>query len=131
MVNKREWDGEYYEDGDEVAKRDEHFGEPVGKSPLSLLPSSALQQSTSILHSRADQQHEIFLLGEEGVPPVLICKIRKGQALKVRCIAKKVSYLIHPYIPYPYQRSSLTASTVSPGPSKRALEMVSLLGCGV
>lgn len=28
---------------------------------------------------------------EDGVPPVLIAKIRKGQELKVRCVAKKVS----------------------------------------
>jgi len=30
---------------------------------------------------------------EQGVAPVLICKIRKGQELKVRCVAKKVSSL--------------------------------------
>ena len=35
----------------------------------------------------------LFKKDEPGVPPVLICKIRKGQELKVRCIAKKVGYL--------------------------------------
>ncbi|KAF8161101.1 DNA-directed RNA polymerase II, subunit 3 [Crassisporium funariophilum] len=44
--------------GDEVSKRGEFFGHPVGKN-------------------------------EPGVAPVLICKIRKGQELKIRCVAKK------------------------------------------
>ncbi|KAI0930304.1 hypothetical protein AcW1_009037 [Taiwanofungus camphoratus] len=43
---------------EELAKRGDNFGHPVGKN-------------------------------EPGVPPVLICKMRKGQELKVRCIAKK------------------------------------------
>lgn len=30
------------------------------------------------------------LLDDPGVPPVLICKIRKGQELKIKCIVKKV-----------------------------------------
>ena len=29
-------------------------------------------------------------LGDPDAPPILICKLRKGQALKIRCIAKKV-----------------------------------------
>lgn len=28
------------------------------------------------------------------VPPILVCKIRMGQELKVRCIAKKVHYTL-------------------------------------
>ncbi|KZV69522.1 hypothetical protein PENSPDRAFT_652275 [Peniophora sp. CONT] len=58
VVRKQEWDGEFYEDGEEVAKRVENFGAPVGK-------------------------------GEPGNQPVLICKLRKGQTITVRCIAKK------------------------------------------
>ncbi|THH31801.1 hypothetical protein EUX98_g2374, partial [Antrodiella citrinella] len=46
------------EEGDELSKRPDNFGIPVGKN-------------------------------EPGVAPVLLCKIRKGQELRVRCIAKK------------------------------------------
>jgi len=46
------------ESGEELTKRGEYFGHPVGKH-------------------------------EQDVAPVLICKIRKGQELKIRCIAKK------------------------------------------
>ncbi|KAG6900761.1 hypothetical protein C0993_002185 [Termitomyces sp. T159_Od127] len=48
---------EYSEPGEEIAKRSENFGKPVGK--------------------------------DDGSPPILICKVRKGQQLKLRCVAKK------------------------------------------
>ncbi|KAH7909326.1 DNA-directed RNA polymerase II, subunit 3 [Hygrophoropsis aurantiaca] len=44
--------------GEELTKRGEDFGYPVGKN-------------------------------DPATPPVLICKIRKGQELKLRCVAKK------------------------------------------
>ncbi|PPR07415.1 hypothetical protein CVT26_013731 [Gymnopilus dilepis] len=44
--------------GEELSKRTEFFGHPVGKH-------------------------------EQGVPPVLIAKIRKGQELRIKCTAKK------------------------------------------
>ncbi|KAH7927153.1 insert subdomain of RNA polymerase alpha subunit [Leucogyrophana mollusca] len=44
--------------GEEITKRGEDFGHPVGKN-------------------------------DPAVQPVLICKIRKGQQLKLRCVAKK------------------------------------------
>ncbi|KZP34686.1 RBP11-like subunits of RNA polymerase [Athelia psychrophila] len=53
-----EGDEEVGEAGDELQKRTEFFGHPVGKN-------------------------------EPGVAPVLICKIRKGQELKIKCIVKK------------------------------------------
>ena len=31
VITRQEWNGEYYEDGDEVGKRVEEFGWPVGK----------------------------------------------------------------------------------------------------
>ncbi|KAM6502272.1 DNA-directed RNA polymerase II, subunit 3 [Amanita muscaria] len=46
------------DNGEELAKRSEHFGHPVGKH-------------------------------DPNAPPVLICKIRKGQELKMTCVAKK------------------------------------------
>ncbi|KJA19909.1 hypothetical protein HYPSUDRAFT_189383 [Hypholoma sublateritium FD-334 SS-4] len=46
--------------GEELSKRGEWFGHPVGKN-------------------------------DPNVPPVLITKIRKGQELKIRCIAKKAA----------------------------------------
>ncbi|KIM91837.1 hypothetical protein PILCRDRAFT_809813 [Piloderma croceum F 1598] len=46
------------EAGEELTKRGERFGHPVGKN-------------------------------DPNTPPVLICKIRKGQELKIKCIAKK------------------------------------------
>ncbi|TFK44711.1 DNA-directed RNA polymerase [Crucibulum laeve] len=44
--------------GEELSRRGDYFGHPVGKN-------------------------------EPGVAPVLLCKIRKGQELKIRCTAKK------------------------------------------
>ncbi|KAG9123842.1 45 kDa subunit of RNA polymerase II, partial [Ceratobasidium sp. 392] len=46
------------EAGDELQKRPDNFGQPVGK-------------------------------GDPNASPVLLCRIRKGQELKLRCIAKK------------------------------------------
>ncbi|KAF8070125.1 DNA-directed RNA polymerase II, subunit 3 [Lyophyllum atratum] len=51
------WSNEDHDIGDELQKRGEGFGKPVGK--------------------------------DDGSPPILICKIRKGQQLKLRCVAKK------------------------------------------
>ncbi|KAF5317109.1 hypothetical protein D9611_003958 [Ephemerocybe angulata] len=51
------------DDRNEIAKRSKNFGWPVGKNP--------------------------DLTDQPDVPPILICKIRKGQEIHVRCTAKK------------------------------------------
>ena len=65
------------DDGEEIAKRSENFGHPVGKSASFL---------DSHLHLLLRHSYS----GDPSTPPVLICKIRKGQELRVRCLAKKV-----------------------------------------
>jgi len=62
--------------GDELTKRGEDFGQPVGKSMALFFSYTHALTGTSL--DKAD------------VSPVLICKIRKGQELKLRCVAKKV-----------------------------------------
>jgi DNA-directed RNA polymerase II subunit RPB3 len=91
--------------GDELTKRGEDFGQPVGKSMTLLLIDSS--SYSGVLSDKAD------------VPPVLICKIRKGQELKLRCVAKKVcggTLLI-----------SARDLTSMIGYSKRACEVVAVL----
>ena len=66
------------ESGEELTKRGEYFGHPVGKR------MSFFTLFSFVLSSN------IFIKDEQDVSPVLICKIRKGQELKIRCIAKKV-----------------------------------------
>jgi DNA-directed RNA polymerase II subunit RPB3 len=70
---------EEVDDGEEIARRSETFGHPVGKS-ASFHLDSLLYPALS--HSSYSD--------DPSAPPVLICKIRKGQELRVRCIAKKV-----------------------------------------
>lgn len=66
-------------EGEELTKRGEAFGYPVGKSA-----SLNLSQQSFSLSGSAD---------DPSIPPVLICKIRKGQELHLRCVAKKVRTL--------------------------------------
>jgi DNA-directed RNA polymerase II subunit RPB3 len=68
---------EEVDDGEEIARRSENFGHPVGKSASFL---------DSYLHPVLRHLYSDDL----STPPVLICKIRKGQELRVRCLAKKV-----------------------------------------
>jgi DNA-directed RNA polymerase II subunit RPB3 len=65
------------EAGDELTKRGERFGHPVGKS-------------TSLAFSHLCFTTDFAQADDPNTPPVLICKIRKGQELKIKCIAKKV-----------------------------------------
>lgn len=62
--------------GDELSKRVDNFGFPVGKSmsfPL-CYPSFSLDTLST---------------DDPSTPPVLIARIGKGQEIKARCIAKK------------------------------------------
>lgn len=68
--------GDAGDDGDEPSKRGEDFGMPVGKS-VSFLLSSFYPFLQAIID-------------DPSIPPVLLCKIRKGQELKLKCIARKV-----------------------------------------
>jgi DNA-directed RNA polymerase II subunit RPB3 len=72
------------ESGEELAKRGEYFGHPVGKR-VSFFTLFNFFIVFQYLHHKDEQD----------VAPVLICKIRKGQELKIRCIAKKVTPLSH------------------------------------
>lgn len=69
------------EQGDELAKRVENFGFPVGKS-------ESWGQAIDLCFIL------IILADDPNVPPVLIARLGKGQEIKARCIAKKVS--VHP-----------------------------------
>lgn len=64
--------------GDELSKRVDNFGFPVGKSMFSPLcyPWSSLDSLST---------------DDPNTPPVLIARIGKGQEIKARCIAKKVN----------------------------------------
>ena len=69
--------------GEELGKRSADFGHPVKSAYIF---DGSVDVVTEKLVSSIFQ-------GKTGNQPVLICKIRKGQELKVRCIAKKVRSL--------------------------------------
>ncbi len=93
------------DNGEELTKRSEHFGHPVGKR---------MQRRALIIRILTNA------VDDSSTPPVLICKIRKGQELKVTCIAKKVR------IGYPDSGSVLMKYL---GHCKRAREVVAVLSC--
>ena len=74
------WSENEGEAGEELSKRGENFGHPVGKGMFIAFVNAV---ST-----------DLPPIADPNVPPVLICKIRKGQELKVKCIAKKVVFMI-------------------------------------
>lgn len=74
---------EEVDDGEEIARRSETFGHPVGKSALFRLATSTPRTELVEILCNSD---------DPAAQPILICKIRKGQELRVRCIAKKVTF---------------------------------------
>jgi len=64
--------------GEELSKRGEYFGHPVGKS------KPGYEQICFLV------SHNYNFTDDANASPILICKIRKGQELKAKCIAKKV-----------------------------------------
>lgn len=64
---------------------------------------------------------DLIFADDPNVHPVLITKIRKGQELKIRCIAKKASP--------PYICSPVELLTLPPGYSKRTCKIFAVLSC--
>lgn len=62
---------------EELTKRGPYFGHPVSKRRLPSVMSWTMTQMD-------------YPSDEPGAQPVLLCKIRKGQELKLRCVARKV-----------------------------------------
>ena len=71
------------EDGEEMSKRVEYFGWPVGKSACIFFYEAMCRQMT--IH---------FMIDDPNAEPVLIGKIRIGQELRLKCYAKKVRYYL-------------------------------------
>jgi hypothetical protein len=92
-------------DGEEIARRSENLGHPVGKSA-----------STAERHPQP--YTEFVYSGDPSAQPVLICKILKGQELRVRCIAKKVKPCTAPLGDNEIVRSSVGFAGRSEGTRK-------------
>ena len=106
--------------GDELSKRVEKFGFPVGKGALAcpMIQTSIVTVST----------------GEAAVNPVLLCKITKGQHLKLRCIAKKVGFcaLAVIFITNLFTLRGLQKSTSSgPHAQRLASSTIRIISCGI
>jgi hypothetical protein len=63
------------------------------KWSVARIPLACPSARVCIYDSRPSSSQTLIPKTEDpNVPPVLLCKIRKGQELKVRCVAKKVPF---------------------------------------
>lgn len=96
------------ETGEELSKRVENFGHPVGRGML----LKVMFSTTNVAN---------IVQGDPTRRPVLICRLRPGQEIRIKCLARKVQGIRFTFLGLFIEHYS--------GDSKRTRKMVSLLCC--